>query len=110
MDAILPDPGGIVAFLVLVDRDVLEGYGKQIGEDARYGNTPDFPSPALGEDWEYAEFSGETTESGGKYVVMGLEICYHGVVSSFLLVFCSENSIQHLGAYIYIKQAIIAFL
>lgn len=110
MDAILPDPGGIVAFLILVDRDVLEGYGKQIGEDARYENTPDFPSPALGEDWEYVEFSGETTESGGKYVVMGLEICYHGVVSSFLLVFCSENSIQHLGAYIYIKQAIIAFL
>ena len=82
VDAILPDPGGFVAFLILVDRDILEGYEKQIGEDTRYGNTPDFPSPARGEDWEYAEFSGETTESGGKYVVMGLGICHHWVVSS----------------------------
>jgi hypothetical protein len=50
VDTILSHPACMVAFLVLVDRDILEGNGEQIGKDTRYGNASDFPGTALGED------------------------------------------------------------
>ena len=48
MDTILSYLVRIVAFLVLVDRDVLEGNREQIGKDTWYGNTPDFSCPTFG--------------------------------------------------------------
>jgi hypothetical protein len=48
VDTILSYLVRIVAFLVLVDRDVLEGNREQIGKDTWYGNTPDFSCPTFG--------------------------------------------------------------
>lgn len=83
MDAILPDRLRVLpAFLVPVHRGVLECDGEEVGEHHRH--TPEFLGPALGEDGKDIEFLGETAERGGQDVVIGVEICYHWCISSFL--------------------------